>query len=366
MKVVGKILDLKDRKWQEFVFEDVFVIKRGEQGVYKQDMKAGKFPYVSASASNNGVSGYIEKYNRESNLISLAYDGSIGSTFYQSSRWFASEKVVSIGLKNYELNRYIALFLCPLIKSQKIKYGYAYKWSVETRMTRGKLLLPINIAGNPDWQFMEDYCRECENQLVKKYIDCVAKVADDIKIDCVIGDDLPSFSEKKWLEFDIVRFFTPERGRENNMSALTSGDIPLISAKKIDNGLKAFVSIPPERLHLGHAITLNNDGDGGAGLAYYQPFRFALDTHVTALVPKIQLSQCTLLFICAAIAKQRERYGHGHSISNTRLKKIKIMLPAKSDDSPDWEYMELYVKNIICHQVQVYAKLSAGTGGASK
>lgn len=53
------------------------------------------------------------------------------------------------------------------------------------------------------------------------------------------------------------------------MTSLQVGDVPLISARNCDNGVKAFVSIPNERLHRSHAITLNNDGDGGAGLAYY-------------------------------------------------------------------------------------------------
>jgi len=152
-----------------------------------------------------------------------------------------------------------------------------------------------------------------------------------------------SLKDKDWEEFYIVDYFTPQRGREGNMTGLSSGDVPLISAKKTDNGLKAFVNAPIERLHLGHVITLNNDGDGGAGLAYFQPFSFALDTHVTTLRPIAPLSKQALIFISAAISKQSEKFGHGHAISNSRLKKMKMMLPINKEGEPDFTYMADYV-----------------------
>lgn len=162
------MLNLNDREWHSFTFETIFEIRRGES-VYKQYMEKGDIPYVSASASNNGVSDYINKYNRDANMLSLAYDGSIGATFWHSTKWFASEKVVSLGLKNREMNRYIALFLCQVISRQKEKYNYGYKWSVGIRMMRGRILLPTDENGIPDYDFMEQYIRERERQLIQKY-----------------------------------------------------------------------------------------------------------------------------------------------------------------------------------------------------
>lgn len=72
-------------------------------------------------------------------------------------------------------------------------------------------------------------------------------------------------NNRDWAPFKISDLFQPARGTEKNMTSLQIGDVPLISARNCDNGVKAFVSIPNERLHRGHAITLNNDGDGGGG-----------------------------------------------------------------------------------------------------
>lgn len=164
------MLDLTEREWRAFSFEDLFFVRRGES-VYKQYMNKGAYPYISATAMNNGISDYIDRYNRDSHSISLAYDGSIGSTFYQGTKWFASEKIVSIELKDRAMNRYIGLFLCQVIAHQKSKYSYGYKWSVGIRMMRGKILLPTNSDGTPDYDFMEEYIKEREKVMRETYIE---------------------------------------------------------------------------------------------------------------------------------------------------------------------------------------------------
>lgn len=139
------------------------------------------------------------------------------------------------------------------------------------------------------------------------------------------------------------------------MTSLQVGDVPLISARNCDNGVKAFVSIPNERLHRGHAITLNNDGDGGAGLAYYQPMEFALDTHVTDLRPRDSsgnLSRYAMQFVAASISKQRTLFGHGRSISLKRLNLLRVMLPIDESSNPDWQFMEDYIREREAIQIE--------------
>lgn len=46
----------------------------------------------------------------------------------------------------------------------------------------------------------------------------------------------------KWLPFKLIDLFDFMKGNQNNMAALTPGDIPLVSARKCDNGYKGFIS----------------------------------------------------------------------------------------------------------------------------
>ncbi len=138
--------------------------------------------------------------------------------------------------------------------------------------------------------------------------------------------------------------FNMEKGNQNNMSALKTGEIPLVSAKKIDNGYKDFVLHNGKKLFPANCITLNNDGDGGAGIAYYQPAQMALDSHVTCMESKSAINKFAQIFISNCITKQREQYGHGYSINNKRLRVFKIMLPVNIDGNPDYAYMEAYMR----------------------
>ena len=137
------------------------------------------------------------------------------------------------------------------------------------------------------------------------------------------------------------------------MAMLREGETPLVSARNVNNGLKGFVE-RPEKVYSGMCITLNNDGDGGAGLAYYQPSKMALDTHVTALIPTIEMSKWTMLFIAKCLSGLHGFFGHGLSISTKRAEKIKIMLPAASDGSPDYALMEQVGKRIMYQKYKQY------------
>lgn len=153
-------------------------------------------------------------------------------------------------------------------------------------------------------------------------------------------------TDRVWKDFLLTEFFCPIKGNQNNMSSLLSGRHPLISAKKENNGLKGFILPNDKASFQPHCITLNLDGDGGAGLAFYHEYSFALDSHVVALYPKRDLSRWILLFIVRSLSSQQSRFGHGRAIKMSRLYHFPLMLPANSNGAPDWAFMEAYMKEV--------------------
>ncbi len=184
---------------------------------------------------------------------------------------------------------------------------------------------------------------------------------------------MKKIEELGWKDFRLLDLFTYQKGNQKNMNSLIGGEIPLVSAKKIENGYKGFYRVNEKEIYKGDCITLNNDGDGGAGLAFYQPSSFALDTHVTALYPIEKMSKNTMLFIACCISRQSVLFGHGHSINTPRLNHLTIMLPC--DDSgqyPNYEYMDNYMKQIEKKLLVRYknylnnAKLNSQTSNSKK
>jgi hypothetical protein len=144
--------------WNRFSYDEVFDIRRGESA-YLQDMELGNIPYISATSKNNGVSGYVRFANSEGNIITLNYDGSIGEAFYHDAPVFISEKVAALSLKDYVLNKYVAMFLIALIRLEKFRFNYGIKWSINSRMKKSVINLPVNEQGFADYDFMEKYIK---------------------------------------------------------------------------------------------------------------------------------------------------------------------------------------------------------------
>lgn len=165
-----------------------------------------------------------------------------------------------------------------------------------------------------------------------------------------------SLSDREWKSFLISNIFTYEKGNQNNMALLPEGRVPLISARKYDNGLKAFVADNDKAIFNGNCVSYNNDGNGGAGLSYYQPCDFYLDSHCTALTPKETREKLAILAMVACLNMQQDKYNHGYALNGNRIKKFRFLLPVKLDGQPDYDYMEQYSKNIMIKKYREYLK----------
>lgn len=339
---------LNEMSWHEYDLKKIFSVRSGKR-LTNEDKIDGSRPFIGATDNNNGVTGFVSNNNEslDKNVLGVNYNGAPCIAFYHPYECIFTDDVKRLHLLHHGDNENILLFFKNIIMQQKTKYTYGYKFK-EKRMLRQKLMIPVNENKNPDYAYMEQYVSEMKKNMLMRYKKYIIK-----QISSLRHKDIQPLSEKTWAPILLSSAFTCLRGRENNMAMLSSGSTPLISAKANNNGLKAFVSTKGKTI-IGGCITLNNDGDGGAGLAYYQPFEMALDTHVTALIPKRVMSKWTMLFIAECLSELHNYYGHGLSISKKRTKNIRVMLPVKDDGKPDYLYMEQYAKNMMLKKYKQY------------
>lgn len=160
---------LNEKIWRSFFIEEIFDILPGKR-LTKSEMIEGNTPFIGASDSNNGITAFVGNNNdsADENFLSVSYNGSVCQCFYHPYRCLCSDDVKRFHLKNREGNKYIYLFLANSIKQQKDKYNYGYKFN-EARMRRQKIMLPVNDAGEPDYDFMEKYIRQIEAAQLQKY-----------------------------------------------------------------------------------------------------------------------------------------------------------------------------------------------------
>ncbi|MBD8946479.1 MAG: hypothetical protein EGR97_04080 [Clostridiales bacterium] len=146
--------------WKDFCLGDYFDIKKGKR-LTSDDQTEGSTPYIGAIDSNNGIANYIgQDAIHDGNTISLSYNGSVGEAFYQPKPFWATDDVNVLYFREEngaEFNKYIALFVCAVLRQEKYRYSYGRKWVLDS-MKSTVIKLPEK-SGKPDWTYMEDYIK---------------------------------------------------------------------------------------------------------------------------------------------------------------------------------------------------------------
>ena len=156
--ILNQTLELNTENWKWFRYDEIFEIFTSSDSNYLKS-EIGNIPYISSTQFNNGVSSFVNSEpTQNENTITVARNGSVGSAFYHSYNYCASPDDVRIFKPKFEMNKYIALFLCTLIEKEKYRFTYGRKFGTK-RMQATKIKLPINLEGLPDWQFVENYIK---------------------------------------------------------------------------------------------------------------------------------------------------------------------------------------------------------------
>lgn len=159
MASAGPHVELGDTaSWKPFRIDDLFHVRKGKR-LTKEDMTPGTIPFIGATDADNGVTAWIanDENLHEGNRITVSYNGSIAEAFYQAVPFVASDDVNVLEPK-FPLDRFIALFICTLVRREKYRFNYGRKWHAE-KMRESVLRLPATAAGEPDFARMRDYVR---------------------------------------------------------------------------------------------------------------------------------------------------------------------------------------------------------------
>ena len=162
--------------WKDFWIEDVCEIKSGVR-LTKANQEIGLRPFVGASDSDNGVTGFVSNKNKslDANVLGVNYNGSVVENFYHPYEAVFSDDVKRLKWKDEIYgNKYTYLFLKQMILSQKIKYAYGYKFNGE-RMKRQKIMLPVTKTGLPDYDYMKSYMQKQELEQIFKILNYLNK-----------------------------------------------------------------------------------------------------------------------------------------------------------------------------------------------
>ena len=339
------MLNLTDREWKPFFLTELFpIIQRGKR-LKSEKHIPGKMPYVSSSALNNGVDAFISNTDGVrifGQCISLANSGSVGSSFYEPFSFVASDHITH--LKNPEFNKYHYLFIASILNRLSQKYNFNREIN-DNRISREKIMLPIDDAGNIDLNFMEKFVQEREEQLIQKYIKLIGNINQN-------GGGIPDLKFVRWKIFCLKDMFNIYTGSDLIMGQVIEGTWPIVSHAATNNGIACRTEPINNRKLFSHKNTISL-ADRGNFKAFVQKEDFYIGTRVKALESKYKIPYLSLFFIANQINLQSVRFSYGHNACDN-VDKIKILLPVNESNKPDYEFMEQYGKRLMIQQYQRY------------
>ena len=360
--------NLTDRKWQEFNFIDVFNIKGGFYNKKPPLEEDGTIPFLGAVDNNNGITEFytFENIERNSktgwgvnepierkifpgNCICVTNNGSVGYAYYQTHKFTCTHDVNPLYLRNRELTPYIAKFLIAAIEKQRVCFRYVRKWR-PCRMVKSKILLPINSNGQIDFDFMESYIKEIEEQKLDEYRNYTSERV----MECVLKENqkVEKLEDKNWKPFYLKDIFTSvQRGKRLIKENQKVGKVPYVSSSAMNNGVDNYISNDTGVRRFENCLSLANSGSVGA--CFYEPFEFVASDHVTHL-KNLERNKFQYLFEATLLNRLSEKYNFNREINDERISKEVIMLPLDKNGSPDYEYMEIYIKKLMLSKYTEY------------
>lgn len=343
-------MKLSDREWKAFKVTDVFDhIQRGKR-LKNADHIPGELPYVSSSALNNGVTDWIQPTANSrvfEESISLANSGSVGTAFYEPFAYVASDHVTSFHSERG--SKLVYLFMATCLEKQKHNFGFNREVN-ENRLKRLRLMLPINVQGQPDYQFMVDYVRELFHQKQNNVLQYIHSSLNNLTF-----IKLASLTNRQWGIFRIGDLFDSiTRPPARSKNKYKNGDIPFIASGASLNGVAKFCQPHDgEQLDTSNCITVSPVD----GSAFYQSTDFlgrGGGGSSIIILRSAYLNKYNGIFIARAINNTTSKYQYGHMATSDGIERDRVLLPTNRQGKPDYQYMEQYVKNKMIQKYKKY------------
>lgn len=284
--------------------------------------------FVSRNSNYNGVVGKIQpedgmKVYKKGDITVTLGGSYLLSCFVQDEDFVTAQNVAVLRPFDTTLTDNEKWFYCYALRENRFKFS---AFGREVNKYLDDILLPEKI---PSWVYSISNKKITTNNISSTNI-----------IDFTSWEYFPLTG--------VGGLFDIENCKCKNASDLLDGDdIEYIGARKSDLGVMNSVAFNDDLTTKGNCIIFICDGQGSVGFSNYIDHDFIGSTTLS-VGRNINLNKYNALFIVAILDKERYRYSFGRKY-RTNIPKSKILLPYKivnNTKTPDWEYMESYIKSL--------------------
>ena len=160
-----------------------------------------------------------------------------------------------------------------------------------------------------------------------------------------------NLNDREWRPFFLRDICDIESGCDIYDAERVLGNTPYITSSALNNGIKYFVGNNNGTLEA-NCISVNRNGSVGYSFYHKYPALYSNDCRKLRL--KKHNNEYVALFITNQIMQQKDKYNYSIKMGTARLKKQKIMLPVDEHGTPDYSFMEQYIKERERQLIQKY------------
>jgi hypothetical protein len=285
------------------------------------DQVKNGIPFVSRKSKGNGIVGYVSLIDIKPNpahTLSIAGSGSVLSTFYHDYEYYSGRDVY-IAKPKQNLTKEQMLYYAYVIEQNK----YRYSFGRQANKTLKNILVP-NIDELPEYvnKISVSDCKFEEEPVLNKKMEL-------------------NTDNWKWYNYnELFRIIGSKTTAINILEEHGTGKYPYITTQAINNGVENYFDFFTEN---GKVFTIDS---AVLGFCAYQEKNFSASDHVEKLIPLFDCNIYIAMFLTTLINKEQYRYNYGRKCSQKKLKQSEIKLPTTQFGTPDWQFMEDYIKSL--------------------
>lgn len=355
-------MELNVQNWKEFTVGRILNCNTTVLSI-KDILDDGNIPFVSRTAENNGIDGYVsveQSAITKGNCLTVGAEGIY--SFYQQKDFATGNKVYT--LRNDNISIYHYMFIATILNKEDYKYSYG-RARIKSKLEEEIIKLPIKYNNDntpvidenrtyseegyiPDWQFMEDYIKSLHHRPI------TTKVK---------SGNIKKLDVDNWEEFKVQDLFELVHGKANDGMLEEGNDCVYLGAKLNDCGFMRKCKYNEKLAHEGNCICFVTNGEGSVGYAFYK----GLEDKFIATIDLVMgyadfLTPAIGSFIATCLCLERRKYSHGRKWKKT-LPTTVIKLPIQRDSNgnpviddnrtysdngyiPDWQFMEDYINSL--------------------
>ena len=148
----------------------------------------------------------------------------------------------------------------------------------------------------------------------------------------------------RWKNFRITDLFDIVKGSRLTRADMVEGDTRYIGAVLFGNGITNHIA-NDENIHPAGTLTVVYNGAATAK-TFSQDEPFWATDDINVLYPKFKMNLMTGLFLATVIERYgHDKYGWYDKWKLEYMSEDSICIPCADDGTPDWEYMDAYMRN---------------------